>query len=555
MKIRSILIGMCLVIFCNLQTVAQQKVAIKILSNGVEVPDIWPPKSNDETQRKTMPMPYLEKPQKVIPVNIGRQLFVDNFLIDSTNLTSISHRPVYSKNNPVLEPDKEWESNGAGPYAAPFSDGIWYDEKSQTFKMWYLAGSPNRGRQSFHTCYAESKDGINWEKPNLEIYGNTNIVDTSDRDASTMWLDKKEKDLSKRFKMFTVESRPTDKRWQLILKHSSDGIHWSRGVAQSGDMHDRTTAFYNPFSNKWIISMRYDAPIGRARSYLENKSVEMAVSFAHITRNDVADANITYWFGADDKEPRNPQFPNIKPQIYNFDAIAYESIMLGYFSVWEGPENNVCDSLGIQKRNEVLIGYSRDGFHFFRPSHAPFMGVNETDGAWNWGNVQSVVGVPIIKGDSLYFYVSGRRLNKKMWDAYTSTGLATLRRDGFVSMQTSGEGFLTTRNITFSGDYFFINADVKGELSVELQDANGKPLAGYTKQDCIPMKTNSTKYLITWKNKKNVMELKNKHVRVKFYLKNGDLYSFWLSKWKTGESNGYTAGGGPGLNAAGIDTK
>ena len=147
-------------------------------------------------------------------------------------------------------------------------------------------------------------------------------------------------------------------------------------------------------------------------------------------------------------------------------------------------------------------------------------------------------------------------MNKEgWWDAYTSTGLATMRRDGFASINSTTDGYLTTRNIIFDGNYFFVNADVKEELRVELQDINGKPIHGFTKEDCIPMKTNSTKYLITWKNKKNVMELKNKSVKVKFYLKNGDLYSFWVSKWKTGESRGYTAGGGLGLNAAGIDIK
>ncbi len=140
-----------------------------------------------------------------------------------------------------------------------------------------------------------------------------------------------------------------------------------------------------------------------------------------------------------------------------------------------------------------------------------------------------------------------------MWDAYTSTGLATLRRDGFVSMSTNAQGYLTTEKLIFNGDYFFVNADIKGALRVELQDEKGKPIPGYLKDDCIVMQTNSTKYLIKWKNKANVSSLKNKPVKVKFYLTDGDLYSFWTSKLKTGESNGYTAGGGPGLDRSGVD--
>ena len=146
--------------------------------------------------------------------------------------------------------------------------------------------------------------------------------------------------------------------------------------------------------------------------------------------------------------------------------------MLGYYSAWAGPDNTTCEKDGIQKRNVISLGYSRDGFHFSRPTHEPFMNVNETEGAWNWGNMQSICGVPIIVGDSLYFYSSGRRLNNIMWDSYTSTGLATLRRDGFASMRTGEkEGFLVTEKLTFDGKYLFVNADVKkGSLAIEVLD-------------------------------------------------------------------------------------
>jgi len=231
----------------------------------------------------------------------------------------------------------------------------------------------------------------------------------------------------------------------------------------------------------------------------------------------------------------------------------YESVMLGFYAMWKGPENDVCDKLGIQKRNEIGMGYSRDGFHFYRPTYEPIMGVNETDGAWNWGNMQSIIGVPLIVGDSLYLYSSGRMKNDVMWDGFTSTGMATLRRDGFVSMQTPGQGFLTTGNIKFDGKYFFVNVQVKN-LQVEILDEKGKVIPGFSKDDCEALKDlNSTKQMVTWKSGKDLSSLADKVVKIKFYVTDGDLYAFWISPWKTGESRGYTGGGGPGLNPAGID--
>ncbi len=509
----------------------------------------------DDGVCREMPLPYIENKPAVIPINLGRQLFVDDFLIAETDMQHVSHKATFYEGNPVLVPDKEWEYTfERAPYAAPFSDGIWYDETDRKFKMWYLAGagSMHKHRQSFYTCYAESLDGKQWEKVNMDVEPGTNIVDTCDRDAATVWLDKTCPDPEKRFKLFNVEKHRGG--WKVILKYSKDGIHWSEGVAQSGPVGDRTTAFYNPFTGKWALSLRQGAKAdGRSRGYLENEDPEMAVSVAHSLAADIKDKNIVLWFTPSDKELVHPEFPDVRPAIYNFDAMPYESIMLGFYAMWKGPENDVCDKLGIQKRNEIGMGYSRDGFHFYRPTYEPIMGVNETDGAWNWGNMQSIIGVPLIVGDSLYLYSSGRMKNDVMWDGFTSTGMATLRRDGFVSMQTPGQGFLTTGNIKFDGKYFFVNAQVKN-LQVEILDEKGKVIPGFSKDDCEALKDlNSTKQMVTWKSGKDLSSLADKVVKIKFYVTDGDLYAFWISPWKTGESRGYTGGGGPGLNPAGID--
>ena len=534
------------------------------LDNGITLPSVWPPRYADPTAPKEMPVPYLKQKPEVLPINRGRQLFVDSFLISNTNLTSVYHKANYYDLNPVLKVDRKWELTPEGyEYAAPFSDGIWYDDKDGKFKMWYLAGAGyvDTLKHSLYTCYAESLDGKTWTKPSLDIVPGTNVVDTMNRDASTVWLDRNEKDPSKRWKFFNVEYKPDYIQWQYVLKYSADGIHWSKPVAQSGAVSDRCTAFYNPFTNKWVMSMRHHCNVSwRSRAYLEHADPEEAVSLAHRLREGVPDKHIVFWFTPDDKEKRHERYPDVDPGIYNFDAIAYESIMLGFYSQWQGPENHIARGLMIPKRNEIMLGYSRDGFHFARPSHSPFMPVNETDGAWNYGNMQSVNGVPLIVGDSLYIYSSGRSKNGVWWDAGVSTGLATLRRDGFVSMRAGNkEGFLTTEKLSFDGKFFFVNADVKGkgaQLKVELLDADGNPIPGFTKRDCLVMRgADKTKQLITWKGKQDLGELKGSTIRAKFYLTRGDLYAFWVSPWASGESRGYTGGGGPGLNASGIDTK
>ena len=58
----------------------------ELLYNGIRLPEIWPPRDMDPKAYRPMPVPYLDQPPAVIPIDIGRQLFVDHFLIEKTEL-------------------------------------------------------------------------------------------------------------------------------------------------------------------------------------------------------------------------------------------------------------------------------------------------------------------------------------------------------------------------------------------------------------------------------------------------------------------------------------
>lgn len=527
----------------------------KVLYNGIKLPDQWPPvRSYTSDLENGMPVPYLDKKPDTIDISIGRQLFVDDFLIAETNMEKTYHYAEYYANNPVLQPDKEWENIGSkgSKFAAPFSDGVWYDEVAGTFKMWYMAGG---GSYSFNnagvTCYAESVDGINWVKSNLTTVPNTNIVDyNTERDASVIWLDKQETNPSQRYKMFLSARDKEDQKWKYVYKTSTDGKLW-REVASSKPIADRSTVYKNTFRNNWVFSIRHNVRVNpdklvRARDYNENSDPAAGTRKAEALLS-------SFWFGPWPNELRHPDYPDVDPAIYNQDATPYESIMLGFFSVWQGPENDIATASGKPKRNQIMLGYSRDGYHWHRQDMNPFMKVSDNSTAWNAGNLQSVAGTPIIVGDKLYFYLSGRYVNSAGAEI-TSTGLATLRRDGFVSLDaTDTEKTLTTELFRFDGDFFFVNAEVNGAMKVELLDKDGNVLNGFSKSESVAYTGDATKAQLKWEGKMDLTELKGKAIRAKFYLTEGSLYSFWISPHETGESNGYTAGGGVGLNPKGID--
>ena len=109
------------------------------LYNGIVLPDQWPPAVSELTRAPLDTPPYLATPPAVIPIDVGRQLFVDDFLVETTTLARTLHQPQYHPGNPVLRPEKHWET---GPLARTmvFSDGVWYDPADKLFKAWYVEG-------------------------------------------------------------------------------------------------------------------------------------------------------------------------------------------------------------------------------------------------------------------------------------------------------------------------------------------------------------------------------------------------------------------------------
>ncbi len=239
------------------------------LYNGIKLPSQWPPQRNYASEIRTGMTPfYLADKPSVLRINVGRQLFVDNFLIASTTLKRTFHYPEYHSANPVLVPDQPWEKQGAkGGFAAPFSDGVWYDELEGKFKMWYMAGGGTYATSGAGiTCYAESNDGISWIKPSLNVVSGTNIVRKgSVRDASTVWIDKQETNASARYKMFEVSGGAG--KWAYHYLTSSDGKAWRDNATPSGKVADRSTVYKNPFRNVWVWSMRHNVRVQSSDPY------------------------------------------------------------------------------------------------------------------------------------------------------------------------------------------------------------------------------------------------------------------------------------------------
>ena len=522
---------------------AQPGAGRETLYNGIVLPRPWPPRRRDFSTVPQRP-PYLAAPPAVIPIDVGRQLFVDDFLIEESGLHRVFHRAEYHPANPILVPVRDWERHD--PYAvvtgtAPsqsamvFSDGVFHDPSDRRFKMWYMGGYQQ------HTALALSDDGIAWHRPQLDVVRGTNIVSAHARDSNTVWLDLETRNPAERFKMAAYD---LDIK-ALRLSVSEDGIHW-REVGVSGPCGDRSTFFRIPFRGVWSFSLRADVEGSsvRYRRYIESR--DFAPTNWH-QQDPVS------WTGADALDIVRPDL-DTAPQMYNLDAVAYESLMLGLFTMYRGEKSDR------EKSNDLCVDFSRDGFHWSRSSRQPFISVSERQGDWNWGNVQSAGGCCLIVGDRLHFYVSGRQgVPGTSLPGECSTGLATLRRDGFASVSdewpsgvarvvSPDRASLTTRPVRFSGGHLFVNASIDGSIRVEVLDVAGRAIEPFSLDRTLPVTGDATRLPVRWSGGADLAQLAGQAVRFRFTLSRARLYAFWVSATAAGHSRGYVAAGGPGFS-------
>jgi hypothetical protein len=589
----------------------------ELLSNGICLPQLWPPAANFSSVLK--PPGYLLNPPALINISHGRQLFVDSFLLASTNAVTQYHSGDYAPENPVLQPDQPWEkvnlssSTGygdTGPYgtAMPFSGGVWYFNES--FHLWYNCGGGGNTPPLSNTCYATSTDGKNWTKPPFNAGTNT-VRGSARKDGNTVWLDRRDPNPERRFKI--AEVRSSQKYRAFTLLQSADGKDWTIIKNATGPIQDRSTMFFNPFREKWVYTNKVSGAaycdsawckahnkdkvsFGRSHAYFESKTKQICewTPDGTCTKDSAAWTEMYSmakpreprpWVVADEDDPRllmpNGTSYGFADQLYNLDVTAYESLLVGSFSVLQckhadnkrcpGPESG-------HEFNSVFLGWSRDGFHWHRPpkprtafaplnlegcakaghpapKEQPYSFANCT--TWNYEDVQSSAGGWIVFDDKLYSYVSGRSNNQ----ALDQTGLLTVRRDGFAALTStvSGKSFALTRVLHWTPTHKFMFVNFKGlNFKVSVLDAAiNATIEPFAMVNSIPITTDSTRIQVQWKDapKDGLAGLQGRAVRFHFEWESGSFYSFWLSESSCGASYGFLDGGGAGIDDSGVDTK
>jgi hypothetical protein len=176
---------------------------------------------------------------------------------------------------------------------------------------------------------------------------------------------------------------------------------------------------------------------------------------------------------------------------------------------------------------EPIFMSSRDGRHFRRGREAliPITAPQDRDGNRSNYMVNALLQLPgqerelSVFGTEAYYTGPGSRVRRFVF-----------RTDGFTSVHApSAGGTLVTRPITFAGSKLSLNITSRGPTRVEIQDATGQPIAGFTRGDCTPIQGDSIDHRVAWKGG-GVASLAGKPVKLMFELSDADVYAFQFAE-------------------------
>ena len=184
--------------------------------------------------------------------------------------------------------------------------------------------------------------------------------------------------------------------------------------------------------------------------------------------------------------------------------------------------------------HHVQMASSRDMRRWQRMGErAPFIGPSPLgSGAYD---TMQILGpsFPVVRGDHLWFYYSGIRHRwrpPKVSPERAAICLATLRRDGFVSLDADADGgVVSTAPFRWEGERLYVNAEAEdGEIRCELISSDGQPLAGYERNDSVCLTADGVRQPVLWGEREFLPKETEGPVQLRFWLRDARLYSYWF---------------------------
>lgn len=520
------------------------------------------------------------------PIDVGtrKQLFIDTRFIQSSEGITLSMHTPYQTGEEIVSPDAAWEKGGEiGSYSSIVQEDR---PGGSLIRLWYMimSGEPSAATgfnpPFMGLAYAESSDGLHFHKPILGLVEKdgskaNNVVVPTDPTIMRVGGGSVGRDENpncppdQRYKSWS-KIYPKQKGGELHIGHgvwaSPDGLHWRflmqptglrAADTQPSWFWDSRLEKYAGYSREWVV-VEGEGPIrmaSRAESddMLHWSGMQIALGpdaqdFTAFPRplvtldtfhlkgdrlvgNSMQKAADGMLIRGEDEVP----MPGSPVDVYGpgvFPYLEAEDVYVGLmpmFYHWRLQGKSTWPDT-----SDIQLALSRDGVHFARPGkRQPFLTrgpEGRFDSRWLWPVTR-----PIRMHDELWFYYVGLnqdhsgRVDPSAKSKLSAISRAVLRLDGFVSADAAYEGgWLITPPLRFAGNKLELNLDTGGggETKVEILDAFGDPIPGYTLADADPINGNSVRIPVAWRGSTDLSGLAGRTVQLHLRMRDARLYAF-----------------------------
>ncbi|MBM4436385.1 MAG: hypothetical protein FJ029_03935 [Actinobacteria bacterium] len=446
-------------------------------------------------------------------------LLADNHaLMHHWGLTRTLGRPARAADRPLIVADRPWEGSQIACWGT-----VVHDPADGLFKLWYqtrddAAAARNPVSRSV-ICYASSRDGRTWDKPNLGVAayrGSTahNVVYAVDDfdlphqlDNFVVLHEPSDRDPARRYKMLAWV-RSLEQRFQMgfVSLFSPDGIRWTRHPGYTVPrLGDRMGCYRDHLAGRYVMNSRQPWRNLRQHGVQGKRQVARAESLDFVRWTE-AESIIKL----DDEDGVDDQFYGLTPFVWGNQYV-------GFLELYHRATEHL----------DLQLVTSRDGVHWDRPAgRAAFFG-RGPDSAWDETWAAFTSNPPLVRGDEMWLYYDGRTGGHQTNRRHGAIGLATAKRDRFAGL-TAGiqEGQAVTERLTCGAKRLLLNLNARcGEVAVDVFDGEGEPIPGYQRADASPVSGNHVDAEITWSGKHLAPHV-GEPLYLRFWIKYGTLFAF-----------------------------
>ena len=465
------------------------------------------------------------------------RLFLDDALVARRRGVKQTIHSGEVLDRPVLEPDQPWEGARANIYGT-----VLRDPGSGRFRMWYQGNvrrngenygeGEGEGLQHVHrpgrgdtVMYATSEDGLHWEKPELGLYlyeGSTANNILYNFHTPSLICDAREVDPDGRYKM--AGNQGGDPRGYRAA-FSADGLHWypnEKEIILPGG--DTLTLTQHPQTWEYLAYHKQHTEIRGFRRrliYLSRSS-----DFQEWTEPELV-------LTPDEIDDLWAVGPDQRTEFYIMSVFPSGGLFLGLVAVLQVTRVNPDPRRDLRQSPvdgpcATQLVYSHDGVRWQRLEERVPVIPTGGPGRFDEGMILAVANAPVFVGDEMWVYYSAFNTGHgaTMPPKRATIGLATWRRDGFVSLDaypTGGE--VETVPLDTAGGALFVNADASaGSLRVEVLDGSGEVIPDYSREACLPLEGSGIRQPVCWKERQRLPSVGP--LRLRFLPVNARLFSF-----------------------------